>query len=146
MTASKTNETSQSAIDVDIVFGPIGSGGFRRGYWRFTADGRRGQIYQSIPHGCDLSEQREILTQAIQRAIERGVGIKWDSVSVTIRPDAENNADTFWAALDSAYPAIADELRGRGVAVVDSETWAAIQQLDGFANGPDYAREALIAE
>lgn len=57
-------------IHVNITSGPIGSCGFRTGRWSFTVDGRPGTIYASIPHGCDLAEQREILLSRIRAAIE----------------------------------------------------------------------------
>jgi methylphosphotriester-DNA--protein-cysteine methyltransferase len=62
---------------------------------------------------------------------------------VTIKADFENNAETFWAAFDEAYPEIANQVR-EGGATVDSATWRAIQSLEGFSDGPSYARDALM--
>jgi hypothetical protein len=62
---------------------------------------------------------------------------------VIIRVDDENYAEAFWVAFNSDYPAIAAMVRN-GEAVVDQATWQAIQQLDGFSNGPAYAPNALV--
>lgn len=63
---------------------------------------------------------------------------------ITLTVDNEYNAETFWAAIDAAFPAIADDLRGTGKATVTREEWAAIGRLPGFAAGPAHARYALI--
>lgn len=57
--------------------------------------------------------------------------------------DLENNAEEFFAALAEKYPAI-DQQLSDGEAVITDEEWQAIRLLPGFANGPDYAREALV--
>jgi hypothetical protein len=62
---------------------------------------------------------------------------------VTIQADDENNAEVFWAAFDAAYPELAQQVRNGG-ATVDAATWQAIQELDGFSDGPDYAPTALV--
>lgn len=63
---------------------------------------------------------------------------------VRIMPDPENNADFFWSNLDETFPEIASELRQEGYATVSEATWDAIQRLVGFANGPHYAKNALL--
>ena len=61
---------------------------------------------------------------------------------ITIKADDENNADLFWANLDEQMPEISEQLRN-GETQVDSETWAKIQAIEGFADGPSYAPNAL---
>ena len=63
---------------------------------------------------------------------------------VTVEADMENNAEAFWAALGEQFPSVASELRSNGTARVSEQDWLAIQNLEGFSNGPDYARDALI--
>ena len=62
---------------------------------------------------------------------------------ITIKADNENNAELFWANLDEQFPGVAANLR-RGETQVDSETWAEIQKLKGFSDGPSYASDALF--
>jgi len=62
----------------------------------------------------------------------------------TIVADEENNAETFWVAFDEAYPEIATQFRHGGSVTVDEETWKAIQKLEGFGDGPEYAPNAVI--
>ena len=64
--------------------------------------------------------------------------------TIKIKVDSENNAEAFWTAFDEAFPAIANQVR-RGDATVDAATWAAIQKLEGFSDGPGHARDALLA-
>lgn len=66
--------------------------------------------------------------------------------TITIKADMENNADTFWAAFDEAYPEVADAIRKNDFATVDQATWDAIQNLEGFSDGPAYARNALLVD
>ena len=65
------------------------------------------------------------------------------TTTLTIAIDNENNADIFWANLDEQMPEIANQLRN-GETQVDSETWARIQAIEGFADGPSYAPNALV--
>jgi hypothetical protein len=62
---------------------------------------------------------------------------------ITIKADDENNADLFWVNLDKAMPEIADQLRS-GEVEVNAETWEEIQKIEGFADGPSYAPQALF--
>lgn len=64
--------------------------------------------------------------------------------SVTIRPDPEYNADAFWIALWDQYPTIARKLSDDDIATITDLQWIGIQKLEGFRNGPEHAREALI--
>jgi hypothetical protein len=65
---------------------------------------------------------------------------------IKIRIEEENNAEEFWGNLDESHPEIADKLRRDGETVVGADTWEAIQNLEGFADGPDHAQTALVAE
>ena len=66
--------------------------------------------------------------------------------TIKIHIDEENNAEQFWGNLDESHPEIADNLRRDGNAIIAAETWEAIQNLDGFADGPDHAQTALTSE
>ena len=58
------------AIDVDVWAGPIGSHGFRRGYWHATApNGRKLRFFSSISHNVELDRQRQALTRDAALAI-----------------------------------------------------------------------------
>lgn len=63
---------------------------------------------------------------------------------IIIQADQENNAEEFWAELDTAFPKVAQQLRESGQVTVDQATWDAIQNLSGFSDGPSYARNALL--
>ena len=64
--------------------------------------------------------------------------------TITITTDEENNGDVFFCELREKFPAIAATIMRHDEAEVSREEWAAIQKLDGFADGPDYARRALV--
>ena len=64
--------------------------------------------------------------------------------TITITTDEENNGDVFFCELREKFPAIAATIATHDEAEVTCEEWAAIQKLDGFADGPDYARHALV--
>ena len=66
--------------------------------------------------------------------------------SYRITVDDENNADEWWAALDTLYPTLAATLRRSDSAVVYEDTLAALRRLPGWADGPEYARHPLIVE
>ena len=63
---------------------------------------------------------------------------------VTIQIDMENTAETFWGEMEAAFPSLCESLRQNDQATVSPETWEAIQKLEGFADGPAYARTALL--
>jgi len=65
--------------------------------------------------------------------------------NVLIRVDYEDNSEEFWATLREQMPDLAARFYDSDATVVDAETWAKIQELPGFGDGPYYAREALIA-
>ena len=65
------------------------------------------------------------------------------ATQIRIKADDENNAEAFWAAFSVSYPEIAEQVRG-GETAIDAATWAAIQLIDGFSDGPSYAPKALI--
>lgn len=66
-----------------------------------------------------------------------------DESGVKITADEEFAAEEFWSEFDVLYPAIADILRSEGACVVSETTWSEIQEIEGFADGPEYARYAL---
>lgn len=64
--------------------------------------------------------------------------------TLTVQFDDENNADIFVCELREKFPAIAATLCTSGTCDVTREEWAAIQKLEGFADGPAHARHALV--
>lgn len=60
-----------------------------------------------------------------------------------VEVDAENNADAWWADLTATYPQFAALLRRDGKALVGDQALRDLQALDGYADGPAHAREAL---
>jgi hypothetical protein len=66
------------------------------------------------------------------------------TAQITIKADDENNAETFWAALDQQYPAVAKALRESGEIAVTPELFGSLKQLPGFSDGPSYAPTALV--
>ena len=64
--------------------------------------------------------------------------------TLTVQYDDENNADTFVCELRQKFPSIAATLWRAGTCDVTREEWAAIQKLEGFADGPAHARHALV--
>lgn len=63
--------------------------------------------------------------------------------TVTIAADHENNAELFWQNLSEQFPEVAEQLQD-GAVQVDSETWAQMQQIAGFADGPSHAPNAVV--
>jgi hypothetical protein len=63
---------------------------------------------------------------------------------IAVRVDDENNADEWWGALREKYPAFAASLEKNGAAVIKDTLWDALTMLPGFADGPEYAKYALI--
>jgi len=66
-----------------------------------------------------------------------------DSGKVAIMADPENNAELFWQNMGEQFPQIARQLQST-IAEVDLNTWAQIQQIAGFADGPSHAPHAII--
>ncbi len=64
--------------------------------------------------------------------------------TITITADDENNGDVFFCELRKKFPTIAATLCTSGTCEVTREEWAAIQNLEGFSDGPDYAKSALV--
>ena len=64
--------------------------------------------------------------------------------TITITADDENNGDVFFCELREKFPSIAATLCTSGTCDVTREEWAAIQKLEGFADGPAHARHALV--
>lgn len=60
-------------LSVDVFGGPIGSCGFRSGWWTGELDGKKFKFYSSISHALDLEEQHERLLNNAAAAIERGL-------------------------------------------------------------------------
>ena len=63
---------------------------------------------------------------------------------IAIRVDEENSAEAWWAALETAYPRFCDSLRSNFVAVISADLWNDLSELDGFNDGPEFARTALL--
>ena len=61
-----------------------------------------------------------------------------------IMADAENNSNLFWDNFDRMLPAIRRRFRRSDTIQVTPEEWAKIQKIPGFADGPEYAKAALI--
>lgn len=66
------------------------------------------------------------------------------SEKLNVRVDHECNAEEFWAALRERHPELAKDLERQNTVTVPRSTWEEIQTLPGFADGPAYARTALI--
>lgn len=64
--------------------------------------------------------------------------------TLTVRFDDENNAEIFVCELREKFPTIAATLCTAGSCDITRDEWAAIQKLEGFADGPAYARYALV--
>ncbi len=64
--------------------------------------------------------------------------------TITITADDENNGDVFFCELREKFPSIAATLCTSGTCDVTREEWSAIQKLEGFSDGPDYAKSALV--
>ena len=60
-----------------------------------------------------------------------------------ISADHENNAETFWANCRQQLPAIWEKLHDEVAELTDAE-WSAVQAVEGFADGPEHARTALV--
>jgi hypothetical protein len=65
------------------------------------------------------------------------------STTIQIMADPENNAEQFWQNMDEQFPEIARQLQST-IAEVDLDTWAQMQQIVGFADGPSHAPHAII--
>jgi hypothetical protein len=63
---------------------------------------------------------------------------------IAIRVDDENNAESFWDALRSAYPELAASLSRNSAAVIESSLWDKLAEMPGFEDGPAHAPCALI--
>lgn len=61
-----------------------------------------------------------------------------------VKVDEENNADTWWSEMDEIYPHLAASLRQNGAAVISRKVWSDLEILDGWDDGPCYARLPLI--
>ena len=61
-----------------------------------------------------------------------------------IEADYENNATLFWASFRETMPRVSEAMERDGVVVVSESGWAAIQKIQGFADGPAHARAALV--
>jgi hypothetical protein len=64
-------------VKVDVLDGPLPNGGFRRGLWPFsiiiddglTPELRTGSIFATVPHECELTEQRRLVELELARNI-----------------------------------------------------------------------------
>jgi len=59
---------SKDGINVDVWRGPIGSCGFRKGWWPVTRGDESALVYCSVPHGAETHIQREIVLSAAAQA------------------------------------------------------------------------------
>jgi hypothetical protein len=66
-------------------------------------------------------------------------------MTVRIYADQENNAERFWDNFDKLFPVAACHIRRDGYALVTDEQWSDIKKIRGFAEGPEYAKDALVA-
>lgn len=48
---------------INVVRGPIGSHGFRRGTWTVQHDGQEYSFFASIPHGVELGTQMRMVRE-----------------------------------------------------------------------------------
>jgi hypothetical protein len=67
-------------------------------------------------------------------------------MSVKIYADHENNGETFWPVFDKQFVDAAKAIRSDGFAIVTMEQWEEIQSIDGFSDGAEFAKDALLAE
>ena len=63
---------------------------------------------------------------------------------IAVEVDQENNADLWWSECRKKFPRFAQALADHDHAVIEDSLWHALADLPGFADGPDYARTALI--
>lgn len=61
---------SAADIRIDLIAGPIGSRGFRRGTWTATYNGEQFQFFASVPHAMDLDDQHARLQQVAARHLK----------------------------------------------------------------------------
>jgi hypothetical protein len=76
MTATtETHHNTGTVTDVDMLRGPMGSNGFRSGYWTATTDdGRKFRFYGSLPHQDGLNRER--IAEQAQRCVDAG-NVEW---------------------------------------------------------------------
>jgi hypothetical protein len=67
-------------------------------------------------------------------------------MSVKIYADHENNGETFWPVFDNQFVDAAKAIRSDGFAIVTMKQWEEIQGIDGFSDGAEFAKDALLAE
>ena len=63
---------------------------------------------------------------------------------VTVTVDWENDAEKFWATIDSKFPEIAAKFKDNYTAKLTTDEWNLVQSVDGFKDGPSHAPQALI--
>ena len=66
------------------------------------------------------------------------------SAQFKIKADDENNAEKFWSIFSDSHVYLADQIRVSGEAFVTAEDWREIQEIEGFSDGPEHARNALL--
>jgi len=62
---------------------------------------------------------------------------------VMVRVDYENNAELFWDTIREKHPAIAEKFQANANVFLTEEEWETVQAVEGFEDGPNYARTAL---
>ena len=60
-----------------------------------------------------------------------------------VKVEQEYNAETFWANFREQLPEVSDRLGFGSEVEVTKEEWEAIQKIEGFTGGPDYAPVAM---
>lgn len=110
----------------------------------FSADGGQSNWgeWKSQPECSEYDEECLLLDVEEQdwKAIwvdDRGV--EWVEVRYNEEFDNEEDEKNFWWNLKEVYPAIQAKLASCGKAMVTVEQWDAIQQIDGWDDGPEHA-------
>lgn len=62
-----------SKITVNVYGGPIGSYGFRSGWWPIKINNINFSMFASIPHRMDLDEQEQRLLEGVHLAMKRAI-------------------------------------------------------------------------
>lgn len=86
---------------------------------------------------------QEIVMRFLVHTTLQKINSKGEAMNVIIKADDENNAEKFWAEFDKKFPEIAEQAR-KGPVSVDVGTWAEIQNIKGFCDGPPYAMNAMV--
>jgi hypothetical protein len=101
-----------------------------------------GGEFLNLDGAMDHSEAIELANEI---EAEHNIEVKVVEVSgVTVRADYENNAELFWDTIREKHPAIAEKLQADADVFLTDEEWETVQAVEGFEDGPNYARTALL--